>query len=47
MASPDDATIKGLLQALEHTMDACDQVSVLAGQLVNAEKTGKPLARAC
>lgn len=36
--------IAGLLQTLEHMNEAVDRVSVLAGQLVNAQKTGKPLS---
>jgi hypothetical protein len=30
--------------ALESTMDACDRVSTVAGQAVEAQRTGKPLA---
>ena len=44
MASIEDDTIKGMLQALEHMLDEVDRLSIVAGQLVNAQKTGKPLA---
>ena len=44
MASNEQDTIKGMLQALEHMLDQVDRLSVVAGQLVNAQKTGKPLA---
>lgn len=40
----DRDVIGGLLQALEHMSDGVDRVSVLARQLVNAQKTGKPLS---
>ena len=44
MASPDDDMIKGFLQALESTMDACDKVSTVAGQLLASHRDNKPLA---
>jgi hypothetical protein len=44
MASPDDDMIKGFLQALESTLDACDRVSTVAGQLLASQRDGKPLA---
>lgn len=37
-------TIKGMLQALEHMLDTVDRTSTLAGQLVNSQKTRKPLS---
>jgi hypothetical protein len=33
-----------MLQALEHMLDEVDRLSVVAGQLVNAQRSGKPLA---
>ena len=44
MASPDDDMIKGFLMALESTMDACDRVSTVAGQLLASQRDNKPLA---
>ena len=44
MASPDDHMIKGFLQALESTMDACDRVSTVAGQAVETQRMNRPLA---
>ena len=40
----DRDVIGGMLQSLEHLLDGVDRVSVLAGQLVTAQKTGKPLS---
>jgi hypothetical protein len=33
-----------MLQALEHMLDTVHRTSILAGQRVNAQKTGKPLS---
>jgi hypothetical protein len=44
MPSPDDDMIKGFLQALESTMDACDRVSTVAGQLLASQRDNKPLS---
>ena len=44
MASIEDDTIKDMLQALEHMLDEVDRLSTVARRLVNAQKTGKPLA---
>jgi hypothetical protein len=44
MASPETDTIKGLLQALESTMDDVDKLSALAGQLLAAQRDNKPLS---
>jgi hypothetical protein len=41
---PRDAALKGMLQSLEHVLDTVDRVSDFAGQLVAAERAGKPLA---
>lgn len=35
-----------MLQALEHMIDTVDRTSGVAGHLVNAQKTGKPLSPA-
>jgi hypothetical protein len=35
---------RGFLQALESTMDACDKVATVAGQLVASQRDGKPFA---
>ena len=43
MAGFDDDMIKGFLMALEGTMDACDKVSVVAGQLLASQRENKPL----
>jgi hypothetical protein len=44
MASGDEETIKGMLQALEHTLEALDRASAAATQLIEAQKSGKPLS---
>lgn len=44
MASIEEDTIKGMLQALEHMLDTVDRTSIFAGQLVNAQKTEKPFS---
>jgi len=36
MATTEDDTIKGMLQALEHTLDALDRASAAATQLIEA-----------
>ena len=38
MASPETDTIKGLLQSLEHSLDATDRVSGLCRHLLNAQR---------
>ena len=40
MASPETDTIKGLLQSLEHSLDATDRVSGLCRHLLNAQRDG-------
>ena len=40
----DRHVIGGLLQSMEHILDGVDPVSVFAGQLINAQKTEKPLS---
>ena len=40
MASPETDTIKGLLQSLEHSLDATDRVSGLCRHLPNAQRHG-------
>lgn len=40
MTTPETDTIKGLLQALEHTLDATDRVSGLCRHLLNAQRDG-------
>lgn len=44
VTSPERDAIKGMLQALEHTVDAKAAVSVAAGQLLAAQQSGKPLS---
>jgi hypothetical protein len=44
MANDEDDTIKGMLQALEHTLEALDRASAAATQLIEAQKSGKPLS---
>jgi hypothetical protein len=44
MSSPDEDMIKGFLMALESTMDACDRVSTVAGQLLASQRDNKPVA---
>jgi site-specific DNA recombinase len=46
MANIEEDTIKAMLQALEHMLDQVDRLSVVAGQFVTAQKTGKPLGPA-
>jgi hypothetical protein len=43
-ASNEADTIKGMLQALEHTLEALDRASAAATQLIEAQKSGKPLS---
>jgi hypothetical protein len=43
MASDEADTVKGLLQGLEHALEALDRASAAATQLIEAQKTGKPL----
>jgi hypothetical protein len=33
-----------MLQALEHVLDTVDRTSIVGGQFLNAQKTGKPLS---
>ena len=40
MASPETDTIKGLLQSLEHSLDATDRVTGLCRHLLNAQRAG-------
>ena len=40
MASSETDTIKGLLQSLEHSLDATDRVSGLCRHLLNAQRDG-------
>ena len=40
MASIEQDTIKGLLQSLEHSLDATDRVSGLCRHLLNAQRDG-------
>jgi integrase len=40
MASPETDAIKGLLQSLEHSLDATDRVSGLCRHLLNAQRDG-------
>jgi len=40
MASPDNDSIKGLLQALEHSLDSSDRVAGLCRHLLNAQRDG-------
>ena len=40
----DREVIGGMLQSMEHLLDGVGRVSVFAAQLVNAQKTGKPLS---
>ena len=40
MASPETDTIKGLLQSLEHSLDATDRVTGLCRHLLNAQRDG-------
>ena len=40
MASTETDTIKGLLQSLEHSLDATDRVSGLCRHLLNAQRDG-------
>ncbi len=40
MASPEIDAIKGLLQSLEHSLDATDRVSGLCRHLLNAQRDG-------
>jgi hypothetical protein len=44
MASIEADTIKSMLQVIEHLVDDSAKVGTAALQLVNAQKTGKPLA---
>ena len=44
MASPETDTIKGLLQSLEHSLDATDRVSGLRRHLLNAQRDGRRLS---
>jgi len=44
MASPDRDQVAGFLMAIESTLDATDKLSALAGQLLAAQRVGKPLA---
>ena len=40
MGSIEENTIKGLLQSLEHSLDATDRVSGLCRHLLNAQRAG-------
>lgn len=40
MPTPDVDAIKGLLQSLEHALDASDRVSGLCRHLLNAQRDG-------
>lgn len=40
----DRDVIGGMLQAMEHVLEGVDSVSIAAGQLINAQKGGKPLS---
>ena len=42
MPGLEESAIKGMLQALEHMLDMVDRTSIVAGKLVNAQKTRKP-----
>jgi hypothetical protein len=44
MASIEQDTIKGMLQALEHMLDTVDRTSGVAGHLLNTQKAGTALA---
>jgi hypothetical protein len=46
MGDMEQDTIKGMLQVIEHLLDTVTRTSTLAGQLMNAEKAGSPLAPA-
>jgi hypothetical protein len=44
MTSIDADALKGMLQSLEHTLSALDGASAVAAQLIDAQRTGKPLS---
>ena len=45
--SPEDRQmVGGMLQGMEHLIDACDAAATLAHQLIRAQRDGKPLASA-
>ena len=46
MPSPDVDVIKGMAQALEHTLTTLDKASATATQLISAQTSGKPLSAA-
>lgn len=44
MATVDIDVVRHMLQSIEHLVEVTDRVSVAAGQLLQAQQTGKPLA---